>query len=192
MAQRRPLPIHKRITLDEFLAFTGWEMNPGASRTAMTTALDFYQDCIPRPILMQKVARPSPWSLPRGDVIKLSELMQAIDFRGPVERLVAQCNRRFKCFRPRNEPKAQRPRGNWFTDPSARQESLALPGEQDLVRVYVVQTPAQCLKSRVSDAFTWIRRNMEQIEQETLSEKYFHGSGFEYFIWEPQRYLTLA
>ena len=26
----------------------------------------------------------------------------------------------------------------------------------------------------------------------TLPEKYFHGGGFQYFIWEPQRYLTLA
>lgn len=192
MPERRQLPIHRRITLDEFLAFTGWEVTPGVSRTAMGVALDFYQDCIPRPILMQKVTRPSPWSLPRGDVIKLSELMQAIDFRGPVERLVAHSNRRFKCFRPKNEPKSQRPRGNWFTDPSSRQETLALPSEQGLVRVYVVKTPVQCLKSRVSDAFTWIRRNVEQIQQETLPEKYFRGGGFQYFIWEPQRHLTLA
>ena len=26
----------------------------------------------------------------------------------------------------------------------------------------------------------------------SLPEKYFHGGGFQYFIWEPQRYLTLA
>jgi len=122
MPKRRQLPIHRRITLDEFLAFTGWEVTPGVSRTAMGVALDF-------------------------EVIKLSELMQAIDFRGPVERLMAHGNRRFKCFRPRNEPKSQRPRGNWFTDPSSRQEALALPGAQDLVRVYVVKTPVQCLKS---------------------------------------------
>jgi len=192
MSRPGPLPIHRRLTLDEFLAFTGWEITPGVSRTAMTVALDFYQDCIPRPFLMQKVMHPSPWSLPRGGVIKLSELMQAIDFRGPVERLVAPPNRRFKSFRPRNEPKSQKPRGNWFTDPSSRQQALALPGEQDRVRIYVVKTPVPCLKSRVSDAFTWVRRNIEETKQETLPEKYFHGSGFQYFIWEPQRYLALV
>ena len=192
MSRPGPLPIHRRLTLDEFLAFTSWEITPGVSRVAMSVALDFYQDFIPRPILRQKVMHPSPWSLPRGDVIKLSELMQAIDFQRPVERLVAPPNRRFKSFRPRNEPKSQKPRGNWFTDPSSRQETLALPGEQARVRIYVVKTPVPCLKSRVSDAFTWVRRNIEEIKQETLPEKYFHGGGFQYFIWEPQRYLALV
>ncbi len=192
MPPRSQLPAHRRITLDEFLTFTGWEITPGVSRRAMAVALDFYQDCIPRPILMQKVAHPSPWSLPQGGVIKLSELMQAIDFHKPVERLVAHPNRRFISFRPRNEPKSQKPRGNWFTDPSSRQAALALPAEQDLVRVYVVKTPVQCLKSCVSDAFTWIRRNFEQIKQETLAEKYFRGGGLQYFIWEPQRHLVIV
>jgi len=192
MPLRSQLPAHRRITLDEFLAFTGWEMLSGASRAAMSAALDFYQGCIPRSVLMRKVAHPSPWSLPRGDVIYLSELMQAIDFRGPVERLVAHRNRRFKCFRPRTEPKSPKPTGQWFTDMSSRQDTLGLPGVQDLVRIYVVKTPVQCLKSRVSDAFTWIRRNVEERRHETLAEKYFRGAGMQYFIWEPHRYLALV
>jgi len=97
------LPIHGRITLDQFLSFTGWQTTNGQSPANMQVALDFYQDKIPRQILMQKVINPSPWSLPRGGVIKLSEFMQAIDFRKPVERILVGANRRFKCFRPKNE-----------------------------------------------------------------------------------------
>jgi len=186
------LPTHRRITLDEFLTFTGWELTPGVSKAGMETALNFYQDKIPRPTLLQRVSRPSPWSLPRGNVIKLSELMQAIDFGQPVLRVTATVNERFKCFRPKNEPKSQRPRGNWFTYLSSGQKTLAIPDGQDLERIYKVKTPVECLKSAASDAFTWIVRNQDEIHTESLADKYYRGGGQQFFIWEPQRYLELS
>jgi len=186
------LPIHGRITLDQFLSYTGWQTTHGESRADMQVALDFYQDKIPRHILMQKVMSPSPWSLPRGGVIKLSELMQAIDFRRPVERLLAGTNRRFKCFRPKNEVNSNVPKGCWFTELSQKQESLAIPGDQDVVRIYAVTIPVECLKSHPSDAFTWIRRSFEDIAKESSKDKYYRGGGLQYFIWESQRYLRLV
>jgi hypothetical protein len=192
MSVPRAFPHHRRITLDEFLAFTGWTITPGTSRTGMQTALDFYQDKIPRSVLMQQVLRPSPWSLPRGNVIKLSELMQAIDFTRPVVRTIVGTNERLKCFRPRGESKSRLPKGNWFTYLSSEQRRLAIPGEQDLVRVYVVKRPVECLRSSASDAFTWIRKTHEQIQHESLADRYFRGGGCQYFIWEPARYLELA
>lgn len=192
MAINSDLPIHRPITLDDFLRFAGWSLTPGMSRAAMAVALNFYQDKIPRQTLLERVSRPSPWSLPRGNVIKLSELMQAIDFTRPVERITARVNERFKCFRPRHEPKSERPKGNWFSRLSAAPETLAIPGDQDLVRVYIVRTPVECLKSYASDAFTWIRRSQEEIQGESLADKYYAGGGCQYFIWEPERYLALA
>jgi hypothetical protein len=186
------LPTHRRITLDDFLAYAGWKLAPGASRAGMQTALDFYQDRIPRELLLRRVSSPRPWSLPAGNVTKLSELMQAIDFTRPVQRFLARANERFKCYRPKNEVKSHRPKGNWFTYLTSGQDQLAIPAEQDLVRVYVVKTPVQCLKSTASDAFTWIRRSQEEIKGESLADRYFRGGGCQYFIWEPHRYLVLA
>jgi len=184
------LPIHGRITLDQFLSFTGWQTTHGLA--GMQIALTFYQDKIPRHILMQKAFKPHLYSLPRGGVIKLSELMHAIDFTKPVNRILASTNRRFKCYRPRDEAKSRKPKGFWFTELSSKQETLAIPGEQDIVRVYVVTTPVECLKSTASDAYTWIRRSFEEIVKESTVDKYYRGGGLQYFIWEPQRYLRLA
>jgi hypothetical protein len=192
MPVKNALPIHRRFTLDEFLAFAGWDITPSMSRGAMAVALDFYQDKVPRQVLLQHVSQPSPWSLPRGNVTKLSELMQAIDFTRPVERVTVHVNERFKCYRSRHEPKTARPQGNWFSKLSAVHGTLAIPGDQDLVRVYVVRIPVECLKSFASDAFTWMRCSQEEIHTETLADKYFAGGGGQYFIWEPERYLLLA
>jgi hypothetical protein len=183
------LPIHGRITLDQFLSFAGWQTTHGLA--GMQTALTFYQDKIPRHILMKKAFNPHVYLLPRGGAIKLSELMQAIDFTKPVNRVLAGTNTRFKCFRPRNEAKSHKPKGHWFTELSSKQERLAIPSDQDLLRVYVVTTPVECLKSYASDAFTWIRRSFEEILHESITDKYYKGGGIQYFIWEPQRYLRL-
>jgi hypothetical protein len=189
MSRNVALPLHRRWTVDDFLAFAGWELTPGMSRAAIGIALNFYQDKVPRPLLLRRVERPGPWSLPRGNVVKLSEWMQAIDYRRPVARVVARANERFLSYRSRRESEAKRVFGNWFANLSARQERLALPADQDLVRIYVVKTPVECLKSAVSDAFTWLRADPVEIQEETFSDKYFTGGGCQYFIWEPERYL---
>jgi hypothetical protein len=87
MVKPLTLPTHARITLDQFVAYTGWDVPSITYRTNMQEALNFFQDKIPAPVLRQPVSDPSPWALPRGGVIKLSELMQAIDFARPVERI---------------------------------------------------------------------------------------------------------
>ncbi len=182
------LPIHRRINLDDFLAFTGWSA-PMPTWPAMNVALAYYQDNVPRDILTRQVADPSPWLLPRGNAIKLGQLMQAIDFSRPVQRVLAGINRRFKSFRPQGEPNARRPEFNWFADLSAHQTTLALPGGQDVERVYAVRRPVECLKSTVADAFAWTRRTPIEMFREPQTDKYFRGGGCQYFIWEPMRYL---
>ena len=66
------------------------------------------------------------------------------------------------------------------------------PGDQDVVRIYVVTNPVEYLKSHPSDACTWIRRSFEEIANESSKDKYYRGGGLQYFIWEAQRYLRLA
>ena len=74
MAQLITLPTRARITLEQFIAYTGWEVPSQTHRANMQVALDFFQDKIPASLLRQRISDPAPWALPRGGVIKLSEL----------------------------------------------------------------------------------------------------------------------
>ena len=98
MSQPPALPTHARIAIDQFLAYSGWDVPSPAYRDSMRVALDFFQDKIPAETLRQRIANPSPWALPRGGAIKLCELMQAIDFNRPVVRAVLPMNTRLLAF----------------------------------------------------------------------------------------------
>jgi hypothetical protein len=191
MAKASPqLPIHGRITLDQFLAYSGWQITPGANRAGMQTALDFYQDKIPRAVLTAQVGAASPLApkTVHGPVIKLVELMQAIDFSQPVSRYTAQKNERFKQVRRQNEAALDKPRGNWFTFLSTQVNTLGLPGNQSREHVYVVDRPVEGLKTTVADAFTWTRPQ----PNETTQDKYLRGGAMQFFVWEPWQYFRLA
>jgi hypothetical protein len=98
MAEAFALPTHARITLSQFLTFTGWDVPSPSYRANMQVALDFFQDKIPAPSLRERISDPSPWALPRGGVIKLSELMQTINFERPVVRTPVPINTRLLAF----------------------------------------------------------------------------------------------
>lgn len=190
MAKSPQLPLNGRITLEQFLAYTGWDPPVGMAADGMKTALNFYQDKVPRSVLMAQVSQPSPFA-PKtihGPVIKLVELMQAIDFTKPVARYTTQRNERFKQVRRTNEPATNKPTGNWFTFMSTKVESLGLPGNQSREYVYVVQQPVEGLKTTVGDAFTWAKSR----PGETTADKYLHGGGIQLFVWEPGNYFKLA
>lgn len=184
------LPTHARITLEQFLDYTGWDKPVGIAVEGMRTALNFYQDKIPRSILMAQVGRASPFApkTVHGPVIKLVELIQAIDFTKPVARHTAQPNERFKQVRRAEDKPGNKPTGNWFTFLSTKVATLGLPGNQEREHVYVVTQPVDGLKSTVADAFTWLRMK----PGETPADKYFHGGGVQFFVWEPGNYFKLA
>jgi hypothetical protein len=190
VAKSPQLPLSGRITLEQFLAYTGWEKPIGVAADGMRTALNFYQDKVPRNVLMAQVDRASPLA-PKtihGPVIKLVELMQAIDFTKPVARYTAQRNERFKQVRRSDAKATDKPSGNWFTFLSSNVESLGLPGNQSREYVYVVMQTVEGLKTTVADAFTWQRTR----PGETTADKYFHGGGMQLFVWEPGSCFKLA
>ena len=197
MQAPQSLPTGRKITLDEFIAFTGWDPEAGRSpwiRARMKVALDLYQDTVPhriRRILLGPGNIASPWSLPRGRPIKLADLMQAIDFTHPVDRMTIAPNTLLKSFRPTAET-GDRPQGNWFTLPQGSQRELAIPPSQSFARMFRVTNAAECLRSTVSDAFTWIEASQARARHEDFSDKYFRGSGCQYFIWKPELYLMPA
>jgi hypothetical protein len=200
MAKSPRLPSSGPISLAQFLAYTGWEKPNAAAADGMRTALSFYQAKVPRNILMAQVDRASlnpaqsrksspfaPKTI-HGPVIKLVELMQAIDFTQAVRRYTAQRNERYKQVRRNDESATEEPTGNWFTHLSTRVETLGLPSNQTREYVYVVQSPVEGLKSTVADAFTWLRMR----PGETTADKYFHGGAMQFFVWDPADFFKLA
>jgi hypothetical protein len=186
MAEPVILPTHARITLDQFLKFTGWDVPSPSYRTNMQVALDFFQDKIPAPTLRQRITDPSPWALPRGGVIKLSELMQAINFERPVERTLVPVNTRLLGFLHQDIGKHDRPRGNYYTYQSSPQTTLAIPHNQDATHVYKVEFPVEALKTTVADAYVdWTRKRGVN----AAAPEYRHGGGIQLFIWDAGRFL---
>lgn len=186
MAPLNTLPTHARITLDQFIAYTGWEVPSQAHRANMQVALDFFQDKIRADVLRQRITDPAPWALPRGGVIKLSELMQAINFGRPVERTTIPMNTRLQAFLHHDIGKHDRPRGNYYTYQSTQQAALAIPHNQDASHIYVVQTPVDALKSAVADAYVdWTRKRALN----PAAPEYRHGGGTQLFIWDAGQFL---
>ena len=186
MAQPPMLPTHARIALDQFLAYTGWDVPSPMYRANMQVALDFFQDKIPAASLRQRIADPSPWALPRGGVIKLSELMQAMDFNRPVARTLLPVNTRLLAFLHQDIGKHDRPRGNYYTYQSSQQTALAIPHNQQATHVYNVEVPVEALKTTVADAYVdWTRKRAVN----AATPEYRHGGGVQLFIWDAGRYL---
>lgn len=185
MAQLLTLPTHARITLDQFLAYTGWNA-PAASWPNMRLALDFFQDKIPAAYLRQRVIDPSPWALPRCGVIKLSELMQSIDFSQTIARITLPTNTRLLAFLHDDVSKHDRPTGRFYTYQSSQQTALAIPHNQDTAHVYRVELPVDALKTTVADAYVdWTRKR----ERNAAPPEYRRGGGIQFFIWDAGRYL---
>jgi hypothetical protein len=186
MSRLPTLPTHARITLEQFLAYTGWDVPSPTYRDNMKVALDFFQDKVPVAVLRQRLADPSPWALPRGGAIKLSEVMQAIDFHRPVARTTLPVNTRLLSFLHRDIGKHDRPRGNYFTYQSSQQTDLAIPHNQQATHVYRVECPVEALKTTVSDAYVdWTRRRAV----DPAAPEYRHGGGIQLYIWDPGLYL---
>lgn len=201
MAQKTPtLPPYGDLTLRQFLDLYDWSVDPDERLEGMAIALDFFQTQLDHQYLRQVITAfhknpkrrraPSPFAphKPMIPVIKLVELMQAIDYREPVTVQKLLIGNPYSQFRHHDdrEPRLDR-LGNWFAHPNADPKALGLPGDQVRMWKVVVDREAYALKSRVADAFTWlpVRPN------ESNSERYFRGGGWQYFVAHPSEVFRL-
>lgn len=182
MPPRTDLPPLRDLTVEEFVAYTGWQTP--YSPAAMRTALDYYQRNIPHAVLREPVNDPSPWALPRGGVVRLCELMQAIDFGRPVSIARIRRDEQLKAFHTRRTPR----RGRWYTLLSTRQDTLAIPRNQVTPHVFVAASDFECLSSTVADAYVDWARNLADA-QDRAAPEYRHGGGRQFFVADPARCL---
>jgi len=179
------------MTLEEFLDFTGWQVNDPRHR--LRTALDYFQNTVDLDYLSKPVEDPkgpdglsmgpNPWILPRDNPIQLSLLMQAIDFSYPVSVVHITKGQILKAFQTTiffgNY-------GDYYTPASSRMDRLAIPRDQQTARFYESITSFRCLASTVSDAY------VDWAMWRGVQEEYRHGGGRQFYIWKPQIKLRLV
>jgi hypothetical protein len=168
-----------RITLQQFLDFTGWG-TPALPGT-MQMALEFFQDVVPQDDLRAIDDDPGFYALPSGGPFYcLTRWMQSFDFSHPVQRVYLPPGRLLKAF---VAPSAGQRLGHYFTSGRTPSGALAIPRDQTVPRWFVVQYLAPALAGTVSDAYVdWAR-------QRGIDPEYRRGSGDQFFIWDPAFHL---
>jgi hypothetical protein len=175
---------HPDFTVDEIIQYTNWLVPSPTYRENLRRALVYFQQVVPKSVLRQEDDA-GPWNLRiNGTKIQLLNWMQGIDFRQPVnpqrrvnkgDPLIA-----FKgtSIRPGHV------RGNWYTFPSARQETVATPSTQTRLHKFKAQVGFICMQSTASDAFVaWVRE---------IPAEYRRGGAQQLFIWDAERVLEPA
>jgi len=184
MAKTVTLP----MTLNQFLDFTGWQVDDPRHR--LTMALDYFQNTIDLDYLSKPVEDPkgpdglpmgpNPWILPRDNPIQLCLLMQAIDFSHPVSVVHIMKGQILKAFQTITSLANY---GGYYTPVSSQIDSLAIPRDQRTERFYKAITSFQCLESTVSDQY------VDWAMWRGVREEYRHGGGQQLYIWKPQTNL---
>jgi hypothetical protein len=184
MSKPLTVPIHRPFTLDEYIAYTGWEVPGVIYKRNMGLALDYFQKNVPLPVLKQRVER-GPWTLPvGGEVIRLTSWMQAIDYGKPVDpNCLVPANYVLIAFRVDSDIRKEQARGNWYTYQTTQQNTVAIVHDQERKRLYKVVAPIKCLKTTVADAYVdWAR-------QRGVNPEYRAGGGIQLFLWQADRFL---
>jgi len=165
------------MTVDEFIAMTGWNAPEPMARIGMNNALRWFEANF-RP---EELNKPEHLSQFAGPVkTQLVKWMQSIAFLAPVEadsvvfagaRLVRYCA-------------PGREWGVYFTAPGTRPSQLAIPSGRVTRFTFRASRAFRCLKTSVADAhLSWSPNG---------ADRYGHGGGVQYFVAKSKEKLELV
>jgi hypothetical protein len=166
------------MTVDEFIAMTGWDAPEPIARIGMANALRWFEANF-TPAELQ--APPKYTSVYAGRVqSELVQMMQSISFLSPVDAgaRVIEGTPLIRYGRPGE------PWGQYFTTPGTPAAHVAIARGQRARFQFRAKKTFQCLKTRASDAFLYWRPGAHV--------RYSGGGGEQFFIRRPEEVLALV
>jgi hypothetical protein len=175
-----------RSSIGAFLAAAEWVPPSPAARAGMTAALAWYNANVPGTVLDKVLdsgggrtaLRPSS-----GNWTMLMSWMRCVDFTKPVyPNAPVRKGDKLKAFKLARLAAGTDHFGNFFTLLDESHTRLGISGTVDKAHLFEARVAFTTLKTTAGDAF---------LDWTTDDQRYGHGGGMQYFIFQAPRVLKL-